>query len=86
MIGSGFTPNKDAGLFINHVESPASHFATDTVSFKIPKSKFGDNYFGSVSLDVTLNGVDFTSFDDGFQYYQQPIVTGVYPKYGPIGG
>lgn len=56
------------------------------MTFKIPKSKYGDGFTGKVDLDVTLNGVDFTSFEDGFLYYGQPTVTGTYPKFGPLGG
>lgn len=35
---------------------------------------------------MTVNGVDFTNFPDGFSYYNQPTVTGVSPRFGPIGG
>jgi hypothetical protein len=37
---------------------------------------------GQVELDVTMNGVDFSSNKLLFDYYSPPVVTSIYPKAG----
>ena len=46
----------------------------------------GPTFFGTVDFAVTANGLDWFEFEDGFQYYEQPIVTDIYPKQGPASG
>ena len=46
----------------------------------------GSNFFGEVDFAVAANGRDWFEFDGGFQYYEQPVVTDIYPKQGPASG
>jgi hypothetical protein len=39
-----------------------------------------------VSFEVSLNGVDFTSTNSKFNYYEEPIITSIYPFAGPESG
>jgi hypothetical protein len=39
-----------------------------------------------VRFEVSLNGVDFTSTDSTFNYYEEPIITSIYPFAGPESG
>jgi hypothetical protein len=57
-----------------------------TIKCKIPRAKHGDDFFGSVPLEVSINGVDYFIFDGGFHFYPQINVTDFYPRTGPAKG
>ena len=46
----------------------------------------GMNFTGTVDLGINLNGIDTYQINDGFTYYNQAIVTSMFPKYGPSKG
>jgi hypothetical protein len=56
------------------------------LEYPLPPAKQGVNFTGNVLFEATINGVDFTKFPKGFYYYAQPIVTDIFPHYGPING
>lgn len=45
-----------------------------------------NNYTGTVEFGVILNGIDINMFNEGFYFYDQPIVNEIFPKYGPSKG
>lgn len=44
------------------------------------------NFTGTVELGVNLNGIDQYQINDGFTYYNQAIISSIFPKYGPSRG
>lgn len=46
----------------------------------------GDETYANVNLEVNVNGLHWEPFEDGFQYYEQPVVTSIDPKMGPNEG
>ena len=45
-----------------------------------------NNFTGYVDMGLTLNGIDSQDYPDGFYYYVQPEVSGIYPHNGPSQG
>ena len=56
------------------------------IKCKIPRAKHGDDFFGTVPLELTINGIDQHPFVGGFQYYPQIEVADFYPKSAPAKG
>lgn len=50
------------------------------------EATYGRNFTGAVDFAVTINGIDWKSFNNGFFYYIQPKVHSIYPKTGPSKG
>lgn len=84
--GSGF---KDTGVVACSFDKTSYKAVEVTWSYikcKIPRAKYGDDFFGSVPLEVTINGIDSHPFTGGFHYYPQINVTDFYPRTGPAKG
>ncbi len=84
--GSGF---KDSGLiacFFDKTKYRAIEVTWNYIKCKIPRARYGDDFFGTVPLEVTINGVDQHNFVGGFHYYPQINVTDFYPRTGPAKG
>jgi len=52
----------------------------------MPRAQSGDDFWGTVEFAVSANGHDWHEFDGGFQYYEQIIVSDIFPKTGPSQG
>lgn len=50
------------------------------------KSRVSPDFFGSVDLEVTINGIDWHKFPGGFYHYKQPTVNDIFPNRGPATG
>jgi len=85
VYGSGFKPNKDTRLFLDHDGAAPFDVQPHEMKFKMPKQN--EDELGLIlDLDLTMNGVDFQSFPEGFEFYGKPTITGVFPERGPLGG
>ena len=52
----------------------------------MPQSSYGKNFTGAVDFGVTLNGIDWQEYDNGFYYYNQIHVDSIFPITGPAKG
>ena len=58
----------------------------DQILCPMTKCTFGQNFTGTVDFGVTLNGIDWKLFPNGFYYYVQPEVKDIFPQFGPSKG
>lgn len=84
VYGSGFMANDNATCIIGNKEVKATLVTWNKVVCPIPET--AADFFGTVPLEITVNGADFKKFPRGFQYYPQPIVNSVEPLSGPVTG
>jgi len=84
--GSGFKDDKLISCFFDKTEYKPIEVKWNYIKCRIPKSKHGDDFFGTVPLEVTINGIDSHPFIGGFHYYPQINVTDFFPKTGPAKG
>jgi hypothetical protein len=82
VYGSGFHNNPNVTLYINNVPEKPNSVTWNEARFSIPSSQ----HTGNVFFEVTMSGAEYTKFEQGFHYYEQPIVTDVEPLFGPISG
>lgn len=84
--GSGFKDNGLITCSFDKTKYKPVEITWNYIKCKIPKPKNGDDFFGTVPLDVVVNGIDQHNFEGGFHYYPQINVTDFYPKHGPAKG
>ena len=84
--GSGFKNSDLIFCSFDQTRYKPLEVTWNAIKCKIPKAKNGDDFFGTVPLEVTINGIDWYRFDGGFHYYPQINVTDFYPKTGPAKG
>ena len=85
-LGSGFRNSSDIKCMIDKIAYKPFEVKWDRIMCRIPKSTYGDDFFGNVPLEVTVNGLDYHKMEGGFQYYPQVIVHDIFPKTGPAKG
>lgn len=86
IYGSGFIPNDGAVCVIENKDVKPTSITWNKVICPLPKSSLGSTYYGNVPLEVSVNGIDFQKYPRGFQYYEQPTVSGIKPTSGPVSG
>jgi len=86
VFGSGFIANPNASCILNYTEYKPISIQSGSMICPMPPAKGGSEYYGSVPMEVTVNGADFLKFPRGFQYYPEPIVTSTEPSHGPATG
>ena len=86
VYGSGFIPNDNATCIIENKDVKPTVLTWGKMVCPIPPTPSGENFFGRVPLEITVNGIDYSKFPQGFQYYPQPVVTAVEPLSGPVSG
>lgn len=86
VVGSGFQNSTKVKCMLNKEEMKPIDVFEDKILCPMPESSYGRNFTGAVDFSVTLNGIDWKDFPSGFYYYTQPIVTDMYPRYGPSKG
>eukprot|EP01022_Parablepharisma_sp_SALTPOND_P004399 TRINITY_DN120219_c4_g1_i1.p1 TRINITY_DN120219_c4_g1~~TRINITY_DN120219_c4_g1_i1.p1 ORF type:complete len:1747 (-),score=99.47 TRINITY_DN120219_c4_g1_i1:2673-7913(-) len=84
--GSGFKESNLIYCYFDKVGYKPIEVKWNYIKCRIPKSKHGEDFFGTVPLEVTINGVDSHPFIGGFHYYPQINVTDFFPKTGPAKG
>jgi hypothetical protein len=83
IYGSGFKDPTNVYCSFDDVKYKPIEFSPTLIKCKIPRAKGGDNFFGSVPLSVSINGIDPFEFENGFHYYPQINVSDFYPRSGP---
>jgi len=86
VTGSGFKESENVFCAFDNVRYKPIDVSWTQIHCRIPKPKYGDDFFGAVPLEVSLNGIDTHKFEGGFQYYPQINVTDFYPRTGPAKG
>ena len=81
--GQGFKDDGNIKCRLDNTEYAPNHISWDDISCPVLAAKQGKDFFGNVPFEVTVNGEDWHQFTGGFQYYEQPIVKDIYPKFGP---
>ena len=61
-------------------------FTPTTIRYRSPKARGGDNFFGSVPLEISINGIDPYKFENGFHYYPQINCSDFFPRTAPARG
>ncbi len=84
--GSGFKDSENVYCAFDGTKYKPLEVSWTQIKCRIPKPKYGDDFFGAVPLEVSLNGIDSHRFEGGFQYYPQINVTDFYPRTGPAKG
>ena len=81
--GQGFKDDGNIKCRLDNQEYQPSHISWDEIYCPVLPAKQGKDFFGNVPFEVTINGDDWHQFTGGFQYYEQPTVTDIFPKHGP---
>lgn len=84
--GEGFRPEQVPKCRLNKVVTDPVSVTWNQIRCPMLPHPSGPTFFGAVDFAVTANGQDWFEFEDGFQYYEQPIVSDIYPKQGPASG
>lgn len=84
--GSGFVGNDEVACEIAGIHKKAISVNWTHIQCPIPRSPYGDDFFGKVDFYYTLNGKDRITVIQGFTYYQQPEVSEVIPPFIPVNG
>jgi hypothetical protein len=84
--GSGFRNTADVLCKIDDSEYTPADIKWDLIRCKMPPAKAGPKFFGNVNFALSMNGNSWHEFVGGFQYYEQPSVEDIYPKFGPNQG
>ena len=84
--GSGFRDSSLVYCSFDEVRYKPISVSWNTIICKIPRPKGGDDFFGAVPLEVSVNGWDYHKFEGGFQYYPQINVSDFFPRTGPARG
>lgn len=86
VMGSGFQNSTKVKCILNNIEMKPVDVYPDRILCPMTECSFGKNYTGSVDFGVSLNGIDWKMFPNGFYYYKQPNVTDIFPEHGPSKG
>ena len=86
IYGSGFKDSELVYCAFDGTRYKPLEVSWALIKCRIPKPKGGEDFFGTVPFEVSLNGVDAHKFEGGFQYYPQINVTDFYPRTGPAKG
>lgn len=86
VMGSGFQNSTKVKCMLNDIEMKPIDVYPDRILCPMTKSPFGLNFTGAVDFGVSLNGIDWKIFNNGFYYYVQPIISDIFPQYGPSKG
>ena len=86
VYGSGFIQNPNASCFVNNTEYKPIKITWNSMICPMPAAQSGPDFYGTVPLEVTINGGDYIKLPRGFQYYPQPAVTSAEPGHGPASG
>eukprot|EP00824_Muranothrix_gubernata_P008912 TRINITY_DN2148_c0_g1_i1.p1 TRINITY_DN2148_c0_g1~~TRINITY_DN2148_c0_g1_i1.p1 ORF type:complete len:1639 (+),score=352.12 TRINITY_DN2148_c0_g1_i1:139-5055(+) len=86
VLGSGFRNGSNIIVSFDGVHYKPFEVTWNEIKCKIPKSSHGEDFFGNVPLEVTINGLDYHKFEGGFQYYPQVNASEFFPKTGPAKG
>ncbi len=87
VIGSGFKNSTRVKCILDRVEGIKPISITEKeILCPNPQAMKGRNFTGKVDFGITLNGIDKKVFTGGYYYYNQPIVTDIYPRTGPTKG
>lgn len=82
VVGSGFLESDKVKCKLGEIISKPELISEKEIRcplLKAPK----DNFTGTVDFGISLNGIDWKDFEQGFYYYNQPILNDVYPRNGP---
>ena len=85
VYGQGFKDENIKWRLDNTEYKPSEVKWTEIICPVVP-AKQGLNYFGGVKFDISINGEEWHSLDDGYFYYEQPTISDIYPKSGPTIG
>jgi len=87
VVGSGFKNSTRVKCILDRNEKiqPLS-ISTNDILCPMPQAPKGSNFEGAVDFGISLNGIDKKIFSGGFYYYNQPIVTDIFPRTGPSKG
>ena len=86
VVGSGFKNSTKVKCSLNKVEYKPIDIYEDRILCPMPQASYGKNFTGAVDFAVTLNGIDWKTFSNGFYYYIQPEVFDSFPHTGPSKG
>lgn len=86
VIGSGFQNSTNVRCKLGGLEMDPVDVYPDKILCPMTECIHGRNYTGAVDFGVSLNGIDWKEFPNGFYYYIQPNVTDIFPQYGPSQG
>jgi hypothetical protein len=81
--GQGFKDDGNVLCRLDNQEYQPSNIEWDEIQCPVLPAKQGKDFFGNVPFELTVNGDDWHQFTGGFQYYEQPIVSDIFPKHGP---
>ena len=85
ITGSGFKESSHVKVKFDGVPYDPTEVKWDIIKVKIPKAKEKD-FFGTVQLEVSLNGIDYHEIEGGFHYYPPTDISDFYPKFSPAKG
>jgi len=86
VMGSGFQNSTKVRCMLNKVEMDPIDVFPDKILCPMTECDFGRNFTGAVDFGVSLNGIDWKVFSNGFYYYVQPNITDIFPQFGPSKG
>ena len=86
IYGSGFINNPNASCVVNYQDFKPLSVKWNKMLCPMPQNPAGKHKEGSVTFEVTVNGVDYKKFERGFHYYKQPVIEDVEPLTGPVSG
>jgi hypothetical protein len=84
--GLGFSNATTPLCNLDGVIYNATSVTWDEIRCPMPKSNYGDTWFGNVPFSVSPNTKDWHTFEGGFQYYPSPTVNYIDPQKGPNEG
>lgn len=67
--GSGFREDTNPSCMLNHTMYEPVSVSKNEIRCPMPPAEGGDSFFGNVDFAVTANGITWSNFDGGFQYY-----------------
>ena len=86
VYGQGFRAETSPACRLNRTAYEPLSVTPTEIRCPMPEAEAGDDFFGNVDFAVTANGINWNTFEGGFQYYPQPTVEDIDPKNGPSTG
>jgi len=85
ILGAGFQKSDKVKCVLAKAIYKPVYIKENNIGCPMPPAP-GKNFTGSVEFQMSLNGIDRKEFPQGFFYYIQPNVSGIFPNSGPSSG